>query len=701
MTQQLDLGKAVIYPDTPVTAGSLTTIRFVYTTGHCIDDTGYIRISFRYAGDFGTPQFDHPEAPNFCSVQTTGDCRIEPRWDPKGNVRPWGKSLYLKVMGGYLDQDDDVIITFGDTSHGSSGWYTQTFTEKTFEFKTEVDCFATFRFKELADSPVIQIIPDNPVTLACIAPSVVPRDTGFQYHTRLQDKWGNIVEKAKEHNHPGYPHEGIHEIVVEDKAYGLNAVSNPIRAVSEHESLRLFWGDLHGQSEETIGTNSIEDYFTYARDFSKVDIAAHQGNDFQISDEFWNAINATTANFYKPGSFVTFPGYEWSGNTPLGGDRNVYFKNEGNEITRSHHDLLLGGASIYPESPTAKDLFTRLPDKNAFVFAHVGGRYSELSLHQEGLEIAIEVHSAWGTFEWLVAEALHRGYRIGICANSDGHKGRPGASFPGAGMFGSLGGLTCFIAEKLDRDHIYEAIMKHHFYATTGNRPILSVHAESPDGRIAMMGDVLEIKSNPMILHVHAIGTHNIERIEFFNGPDEIEARRPYSEKDLSSRLKIIWSGAEVRGRGRMVNQDGNLTLEGNSIRRITPINFWNPLKTVDQTGPDRLSWESGTTGGLAGMILDLEDQTAGRLEIHMSEIRIKEEICSINITPTSYRYGGLDKKLELYRLPSESTMCKEFQFSTEISDLKEGDNPLRVRVTQEDGHLFWSSPIYVVQEKN
>ena len=52
-------------------------------------------------------------------------------------------------------------------------------------------------------------------------------------------------------------------------------------------------------------------------------VTAHQGNDFEVSDVFWDTVNATTGRFYQPGAFVTFPGYEWSGNTPLGGDRNV------------------------------------------------------------------------------------------------------------------------------------------------------------------------------------------------------------------------------------------------------------------------------------------------------------------------------------------------------------------------------------------
>ena len=50
------------------------------------------------------------------SVSTTGDCRIVPRWDPKGHTRPWGKALFLKVTDGYLDEGDAVTVVFGDPS---------------------------------------------------------------------------------------------------------------------------------------------------------------------------------------------------------------------------------------------------------------------------------------------------------------------------------------------------------------------------------------------------------------------------------------------------------------------------------------------------------------------------------------------------------------------------------------------------------
>ena len=61
--QQLDLGKAMLKPDTPVVAGSTITLTYTYTCGHPIDDRGYLKVAFRDVGDFQTPQFDDPAAP--------------------------------------------------------------------------------------------------------------------------------------------------------------------------------------------------------------------------------------------------------------------------------------------------------------------------------------------------------------------------------------------------------------------------------------------------------------------------------------------------------------------------------------------------------------------------------------------------------------------------------------------------------------
>jgi len=58
------------------------------------------------------------------------------------------------------------------------------------------------------------------------------------------------------------------------------ARANPLRVV-KRAALRRYWGDLHGQSGETIGMGSADRYFRYARDAAFIDIVGHQGNDFR------------------------------------------------------------------------------------------------------------------------------------------------------------------------------------------------------------------------------------------------------------------------------------------------------------------------------------------------------------------------------------------------------------------------------------
>src|SRR5690606_32946571 len=127
----------------------------------------------------------------------------------------------------------------------------------------------------------------------------------------------------------------------------------------------------------------------------------------------------------------------------LGGDRNVFFPEAGRKIRRSSHALVPDHSDIESDCHTATDLFDALKADggDAITFAHVGGRYADISVaHDPAIETAVEVHSSWGTFEWIVNDAFDLGYRVGIVANSDGHKGRPGAESPGASMFGACGG---------------------------------------------------------------------------------------------------------------------------------------------------------------------------------------------------------------------------------------------------------------------
>jgi len=56
---------------------------------------------------------------------------------------------------------------------------------------------------------------------------------------------------------------------------------------------------------------------------------------------------------------------------------------------------------------------------------------------------------------------------------------------------------------------------------------------------------------------------------------------------------------------------------------------------------------------------------------------------------------GGIRRRMRLYRLPDENPATR-MQLRRRIRLRDASDNALYVCVTQEDGHLIWSSPIYL-----
>ena len=212
---------------------------------------------------------------------------------------------------------------------------------------------------------------------------------------------------------------------------------------------RRYWGDLHGQSGETIGMGTAEAYFRYARDAAFIDMVGHQGNDFQITDKFWKELNRLTAEFDVPGRFVCLPGYEWSGNTGMGGDRNIFFRREGRPIRRSSHILVQGQTStdaIY----TADELFRGLEGEDAIVIAHVGGRYADLKYAHDEVERAVEVPRRQPS-----NGSLHDASKgVSRRRHSDDLR-RQGATRPWGFSFGAMGGLTCYFIPDLTRDALF------------------------------------------------------------------------------------------------------------------------------------------------------------------------------------------------------------------------------------------------------
>lgn len=741
------LGTATISPDGEFEAGSHASFTLTYIAGlFGIDDSGSLRVCFRFASDQSNPQFDDPEGANYTTVEASNGAILQVRWDPKGNVRPWDRTLWIKVVKGYLTEGDTITIRFGVTDHGGPGMRLQTFCEDTYEFRVLVDPIATFNFQPLPVQPMIAIVPGAPERFVAVLPTRRRVNQEFALKLKGEDKWGNPSNKCDTRLNievdgainglpqsvhlkpgefkleiPGLSVSGPGRVSVRlvDDSGNCVASSNPL--VVEDTELVHFWGDMHGQTEETIGTGSADRYFTFARELAFVDACAHQGNDFQITDQFWAELNALTAKHDAPGTFVALPGYEWSGNTSLGGDRNVFFPTDDRIIRRSSHALIEGGDVAGTDALTCRKLFEDLAENKEFdvvMYAHCGGRYADISVAHDGrFEKSVEVHSSWGSFEWLLHDAFKLGYRVGVVTNSDGHKGRPGASYPGAGKFGAIGGLTCFLLDSLDRNSLLDCMRKRRHYGSSGGangRMVIDVAAtfseagtlyhddpalfDTAEGTVsskALMGDIVHLPSGEMELSVALETTSPIERVDIFNGVDLIETVRPFADADLGARIRVLWEGAEYRGRFREVIWDGSAEISGNTITDCAPINFLNRDKTLERNG-NVVSWKALTTGNSGGFELVLKTAQDGMLKLDTPLIRFEKAVSEIGLEDTIHDASGeLPRFVKVYRLPDENEH-RSLRFSRKIDLKGSGDNPIYVRLTQEDGTRAWTSPIYV-----
>lgn len=738
------MGSVAVDAHAAYEAGSTASFTYIYTAGYFgIDDTGSIKIVHRFASDMGRLQFNDPQGWNYVSAEASNGAVLELRYDPKGNLRPWDKTLSIRVQKGFLREGDQITVRIGDTRLGSPGIRVQTFVEPTFEFKFLVDVFATYNFVEVPNQPSLNIVAGPPVLYKAVLPTQRRVGDEFSLGFKGEDKWGNpsplvqgrffLVSSLPVEGLPSYLDievgqpatrlDGLRvnasgELVIQvrDATGAKICQSNPLR-VEQNLDLLPYWADLHGQSEETIGTNSANELLEFARDQAFLDAMSHQGNDFQITSPFWEELNRLTAHFNVDGKFIIFPGYEWSGNTGLGGDRNVMYRHENRPIHRSHHALIEDLSDVASDAHSAQDLFTALAEEDCIVFAHIGGRYADIAVAHDGLiERSVEVHSDWGTFEWLLQDAFEQGYRVGVLANSDGHKGRHGASHPGASLFGAYGGLSCLLARELSRDALFDALRRRHHYATTGTRAFLhtcvrfdspaALYGDDPNmgGQViaqvdqAMMGDILASEDAQLTLEIEVSAGAPIERIEIRNRERLLETWRPYGPEQLGRRIRVLWEGSEVRGRGRQTVWDGSATVHDNTITAFQPINQWNLDKEVQLREPNLLVWESLTTGGFGGVEIHLDDASQGELEIDTALVKTRVPVAAIGLQDTVLETGGgIDRRMRVFRLP-DTNPTSQASLSRRITRNIVGEDALYVCITLEDGHRIWSSPTYILR---
>lgn len=590
------------------------------------------------------------------------------RFDQKGHERPFQKAVIVDVVDGYLNPGDKIIIRLGDRRFGARGTRVQTFVEKEFLMRWYIDPIGTSRFAAIKPDIAIPIVPGEIHHLKITTPRLCKPGVTVPIYTHSEDLWGNttcdiqdlqafltltregninsedaIVTDCLNVASSGWSYANFESISIPvageyivhiryvRESTGKEWTATEYLTVDDSSPVpRVLFADLHVHSDDTVGTNDSKYNFSYAQFIAGLDIVGYTANDFNITASRWTSTLELIAqiNEANPGRLLIFPGTEWCGNSAVGGDHNVIFLGDpsagpyqfpfdkhGN-VARSFewNADMSNEAELVPGAWPLDEVYaTYAPDaENHLMIPHVGGRRCNLAWHHPRLDRLVEIGSAWGHFEWLIKDAIARGWKVGVCANSDEHRGRCGGGVPGTAVFGTKGGVTGVLCDALERAEVGRALRARHTFATTGERLIGIL--KTKDGE-ALQGDEIEVEKNaPLSLTYDLLGSTGFFSVEAFDATGCIYRRNLWSEGKLESGKKIMrvtWGGSRVYDRYKEVEWKGSIFVEGDNCKILNVQPFgglaYSPEDQVHQVDTRTVSFHTRTSGDFDGLNLHFD----------------------------------------------------------------------------------------------
>jgi len=354
--------------------------------------------------------------------------------------------------------------------------------------------------------------------------------------------------------------EGVYRLQVHEARKGCEAVTNP--TVCSRAAQPIYWGMIHGHTEMSDGTGTLEQYFHQLKNEVMLDFAASADHDhlWETSDELWATTCATVKRWYKPHEFVTFLGYEWAKWRKNGdGDRNVYYLLDDRPLYRSDDG----------EFPSPPDLFKALAqnmERAIIIPHHTGhsGNFCDWKDHSPEHERLVEIFQVRGSYECsekdgnpapektdrepphidgYVQNALAAGWRVGFTAGGDDHQGHWGTECRfSLGKTNYKQGLMYVEAREKTREAIFEAMYKRRVAATTGARMLLTYELDGHP-----MGSELSLKDDPRLASLRKIsvafhGTATVDRADIIRCNSVVHSVPGNGKMDL----RFTWKDTDM-----------------------------------------------------------------------------------------------------------------------------------------------------------
>ncbi len=500
-----------------------------------------------------------------------------------------------------------------------------------------------------------------------------------------------------------------------------------LSAADDESRYQLYWGDLHNHNAVGYAKGSLErsidlarghlDFFAFTGHASWHDMPKMPGdrhmkwvNGFKVHSDHW-AKTRKLIHEANSDDFVALLGYEW--HSSHFGDYCVIFPDDSRELFLPDH---------------AEKLLDFAESKQAFAIPHhvgykQGWRGANFDHFRSSVSPVVEIFSEHGCTETdrspeplirhsmggrstsnTIVPQLLGGKRFGFIASTDNHRGYPGAY--GEGVLGVW-------AKDLSRQSLFEAIRQRRTYAVSGDRIGLEFAINDRP-----MGADLPATSDRQI-DVRVDGQDSISMIELIRNGRVIERHFPEDHLDgptklpgkAKCRVQYGWGPWAALGLGRTCIWDMTIKLDGGKFRHVVPCFQSGPYEEdlrdkLQVVSENEIRLNSHTSrikcyaeDPTKSLVLELEGTPDSVLSIHLREpssqvIRAKlGDLVDDNVVTFTGVFTSESYIINRLVGPSEYSATVRWHDHRAKADSADW---YYVRVTQHNGQLAWSSPIWV-----
>lgn len=494
------------------------------------------------------------EQPGYTSLESDSDtafCLID-------SVPGFHNICRVLVESGIFRVGESFTVRLGDTRYGSPG--SEVYWTATDAYLiTEADIDGKGKLKPCKPGPLhFEVVHRDEVRLIrLLGPTVAKTGQLFDIHLGIFDIYGNVIENYEGEvkleaadNFRDLPEkcyfkstdkgikilkdvsiitEGVYRIKACAKGSEDVFTGNPVVVMNEPEKY-VFWGDLHahGWGDRTMHlmharTKKTDPLERHKQAFSigRLDYSAVSPMSFprMQREKVWQAYKEACTKLDNTGKYVPLLGYEAH---PIEGDRDIFFKSLDEPIPPDYRIPMEELDNTYGSR------------EDVIMEVHIGGKVPKWEMYQPQNERMVEVVSGFGNAEWLLVKALKTGLKPAVCGCSDLHlglMGGPRTVETARGRFGKVmkhrdssygsGPLTAAVADKLDRENLWQSFLNRSTYATSGARMYLDFKCNN-----TMMGGVI-LRQDKINIQITCYGTSIINRIELIAGDCRIREWSP------------------------------------------------------------------------------------------------------------------------------------------------------------------------------